>query len=105
MYDKQHDQTLQFPPGNISAVYLLHTNHFLLCIDYYIMLSLIRDEIFRSPICSWDVCQWLDALKRTRQHLAEKSANHPQLPNVDAIMTAYRSGNLGLKQGMATYCG
>jgi hypothetical protein len=52
---------------------------------------------------NFEVCQRLDVLKRTCQHLEEKNATHPQLPHIKAVIEAYRSGMLNIEEGMVTY--
>lgn len=52
---------------------------------------------------SWEVYQRLDCLKSMKQDFEEKGDPKKQLPNVEGLMEAYRSGKLTWTQGLITY--
>lgn len=51
----------------------------------------------------WKVCDRLDRLKGLVEHMMNQEIDNPRLPNVLAIMAAYRSRELDYEEGMATY--
>ncbi|KAJ5096119.1 hypothetical protein NUU61_005475 [Penicillium alfredii] len=51
----------------------------------------------------WKVCDRLDRLKGLVEHMMNQEFDNPRLPNVLAIMAAYRSRELDYEEGMATY--
>lgn len=52
---------------------------------------------------SWEVYRRLDSLKFMRRSLAEKGDGDEQLPNVEALLEAYRSGKLTWTPRRVTY--
>jgi hypothetical protein len=52
---------------------------------------------------SWDVIQRLDMLKTIQKHFEDKEDKYDQLPNVKAIIHAYRSKKLDWIPGLVTY--
>jgi len=72
----------------------------------YTMLKANRDQMITSEKkgLSVDVVRRLDGLKMIEKELIDKGDTYESLPNVRAIMKAYRSGKLEWsKDGKATY--
>ncbi|KAJ5373857.1 hypothetical protein N7517_005863 [Penicillium concentricum] len=64
-----------------------------------------RDEMIHSEPAglSWDIVQRLDHLKTIETHLNTNGDPDDQLPNVKAIIKAYREGKLGWSRGWVSY--
>ncbi|CAI7622301.1 unnamed protein product [Penicillium pancosmium] len=50
-----------------------------------------------------DVYQRLNSLKAIEEHLSKEGDNYKELPNVRALITAYKSGQLKWNGGLVTY--
>lgn len=63
-----------------------------------------RDMINSEPDgLSWEVVQRLDSLKRVQKSFDELGNDSGNIPNVKAIMAAYRSGDLVWDANSVTY--
>lgn len=52
---------------------------------------------------SWPVIRRIDTLKQSRTHLAEQGDPYDQIINLDAVLEAYRKGELKWIDGLVTY--
>ncbi|KGO78079.1 hypothetical protein PITC_041100 [Penicillium italicum] len=66
----------------------------------------IKNEQIRFPgseELSWDAIQRVHALEAMKTDLASTTDEHDQLPNIEALLEAYKSGELDWNTGLVTY--
>ncbi|CAI7662555.1 unnamed protein product [Penicillium glandicola] len=80
-------------------------NFFKFRLSQYEKRRAARDEMVHSEPAglSWDIVRRLDHLKAIEAHLDTNGDPDNQLPNVRALMKAYREGKLGWSRGWVSY--